>query len=102
VAGIGVDLIDFPGEAVPGGVMTSKLLDFALLYGPGVGLIGLMALLVLARFPLSHTRVVEVQRLLANRRGLIHSEVKPGEDARDAASAAGLSVSRSRRSDEHP
>jgi Na+/melibiose symporter-like transporter len=81
VAGIGVDLIDFPRVAVPGGVMTSKLLNFAFLYGPGVGLIGLMALLVLARFPLSHARVVEVQRLLANRRGLIHSEVKPGEDA---------------------
>lgn len=64
VAGLGVDLIGFPGEAALGGVAPGKLLNFAWLYGPGVGLIGLIALWVFARFPLDHAQVVEAQRLL--------------------------------------
>jgi glycoside/pentoside/hexuronide:cation symporter, GPH family len=86
VAGIGVDLIDFPGDPALGGVTPGKLLDFALLYGPCVGSIGLMALLVFARFSLDHGQVVEVQRLLAHRRG-----IERGND-RDPAGTPDLSA----------
>jgi hypothetical protein len=52
-----------------------------------VGSIGLLALLVFARFSLDHGQVVEVQRLLAHRRG----SIERGND-RDPAGAPDLSA----------
>ena len=68
VAGLGVDAIGFPVGAEPGTVSASVLRDLALIYGPGVGLIGLLAVILFSRYRLTRVRIEQVQHQLNHRR----------------------------------
>lgn len=64
LAGIFIDLINFPVHVAPGAVSIDVLHQLAWLYGPGVGLIGLIAVGIFARYDLTRARIHEVQSLL--------------------------------------
>jgi len=52
VAGISIDLIAFPTDLAPGLVPRQTLTHLALLYGPGVSLIGISAMVVFVQYSL--------------------------------------------------
>jgi Na+/melibiose symporter-like transporter len=68
VAGIGIDLIGFPKDVVAGEVAPQALTQLAWLYGPGVGLIGLAAVIIFLRYGLTRARIEQVQAALRSRR----------------------------------
>jgi len=68
VAGLGIDAIGFPVDAVPESVSAEVLRHLALIYGPGVGLIGLLAVGLFSRYRLTRNRIEQVQRQLIHRR----------------------------------
>ena len=79
-AGIGIDLINFPTEAVPDEVANEVLQKLAWLYGPGVGMIGLLAVTIFLRYPLTRACVERVQIELRTRRNAAISRLSPGRD----------------------
>jgi Na+/melibiose symporter-like transporter len=67
LAGIFIDLINFPVDVAPGEVSRDVLHQLAWLYGPGVGLIGLIAVGIFARYDLTRARIHEIQAVLITR-----------------------------------
>lgn len=61
VAGVGIDLIGFPKDVTQGEIATETLQQLAWLYGPGVGLIGLVAILIFTGYGLTRSRIEQVQ-----------------------------------------
>ncbi|MEH6579732.1 MAG: MFS transporter [Amphritea sp.] len=79
-AGIGIDLINFPTEAIPGAVSDEVLRNLAWIYGPGVGLIGLLAVAIFSRYSLTRARIDRVQIELRTRRDASVSRLSTGLD----------------------
>ncbi len=69
VAGVAIDLIGFPENAVPGEVAPGVVHHLGILYGPGIFFLGMLAFMFLRRYSLTRERVAEIQKLLADRRG---------------------------------
>ncbi len=68
LAGIAIDLIAFPENAVPGRVAPEVVRDLGILYGPGIFALGAAAFFYLVRYSLTRERVSEIQKTLADRR----------------------------------
>jgi Na+/melibiose symporter-like transporter len=68
IAGVAIDLIHFPENAIPGQVAPEIVRHLGMIYGPGVSLLGMLAFVFLVRYSLTRDRVAEIQRALAERR----------------------------------
>jgi Na+/melibiose symporter-like transporter len=68
IAGIGIDAIGFPKEAVPGEVPAHVLVSLASLYGPGIMLLAVISFVFLTRYRLDRERHLEITRALEARR----------------------------------
>jgi len=68
VAGIGLDLIAFPAGAAPEHVGPVQVLGLGLLAGPGVGMLAIVALVLLAGYRLDRARHQEIAQQLETRR----------------------------------
>ncbi len=68
VAGSGLDMIAFPVRAAPGTVPETTVTALGILYGPGVAIIALVAIVVLSRYRLDRARHEEIVRALLARR----------------------------------
>lgn len=68
LAGLAMDLIGFPLDAAPGSVASDVVWALGLIYGPGVGVLGLLAVVVFARYALTRERLAAIQATLAQRR----------------------------------
>lgn len=68
VAGWGLDLIDFPTRAVAGAVAAETVTGLAILYGPGIAFIAVIAIVVLSRYRIDSVRHAEIAAALALRR----------------------------------
>lgn len=64
IAGVAMDMIQFPTDAEPGAVASEMLRDLALIYGPGVGVIGLIALIIFSRYTVTRARIIKIQTAL--------------------------------------
>ena len=77
VAGIAIDVIDFPVGAEPGTVAADTILKLGLIDGPIAVIPGAIAVFFYLRYNLSRSRHVEIQASLAERKRLrIASELK--------------------------
>jgi Na+/melibiose symporter-like transporter len=68
LAGVAIDLIGFPENAVPGQVAPEVVRHLGVLYGPGIFVLGMLSFIFLVRYGLTRDRVAEIQRVLAERR----------------------------------
>jgi Na+/melibiose symporter-like transporter len=68
VAGVALDLIDFPRGAAPGSVDPAKVAALGLAVGPGLILLYLATLAFLARYGITRERHREIVDALARRR----------------------------------
>jgi Na+/melibiose symporter-like transporter len=78
IAGWGLDLIDFPIRAEPGTVPLETVNALAVLYGPGIAFIAVIAIVVLARYRIDRERHAEIAAALAAR---LHSPAPVRERA---------------------
>ena len=69
VAGVALDLIDFPRGAAPGSVEPAKVTALGLAVGPGLMLLYVATLAFLARYDITRRRHGEIVAALARRRG---------------------------------
>ncbi len=92
VAGWGLDLIDFPLRATPGTVPADTTAALAILYGPGIAVVAVAAIVVLSRYRITNARHAEIAAALAER----HAAVAPPADPPPAAAplAAGVTAPR--------
>ncbi|MBW2498997.1 MAG: MFS transporter [Deltaproteobacteria bacterium] len=71
-AGLMLDLIRFPADAVPGSVPQEALRSLAILYGPVVFLVVSMGCYAISRYSLTRQELVEIQaRLRARKRAAV-------------------------------
>jgi Na+/melibiose symporter-like transporter len=84
-AGWGLELIDFPARAAPGTVPVSTVNALAILYGPGLTVIAVVAIAFLSRYRIDRARHEEIMRVLVERR---ESERGVGSHAAGARRAA--------------
>ncbi len=68
VAGVGLDLINFPNDAVPGEVAVETVNRLGFLYGPGILFFCLIAALFMRNYPLTRQRHADIVRQLEARR----------------------------------
>lgn len=68
VAGAALWLIDFPTAAAPGSVPQDIVYRLAFLYGPGLSLIAVVAIVIMARYRIDRARHAEIAAALARRR----------------------------------
>jgi GPH family glycoside/pentoside/hexuronide:cation symporter len=68
IAGVAIDWIGFPENAVPGQVAPEVVRSLGVLYGPGIFALGMLSFVFLVRYGLTRDRVAEIQRVLAERR----------------------------------
>jgi Na+/melibiose symporter-like transporter len=68
IAGIGLDAIAFPAGAAVGAVGPTQVLGLGLLAGPGVGMLAVVAIALLAGYRLDRARHAEITRALDERR----------------------------------
>jgi Na+/melibiose symporter-like transporter len=69
IAGIGIDLIQFPTNAVPGEVSDEVVRNLGLLCGPATASLAIVSALLISRYGLHRERVAEIQAELLVRRG---------------------------------
>lgn len=67
VAGLAMDLIRFPAQAVPGSVDPEVLQSLGILYGPGIGLLAAIAIFALNGYSLDSRRHAEIVAALGRR-----------------------------------
>lgn len=60
VAGFAMDAIGFPAQAVPGAVDASVLQSLGILYGPGIGLLAIVAVFFMTGYSLDGRRHAEI------------------------------------------
>jgi Na+/melibiose symporter-like transporter len=68
VAGLGLDLINFPSRARPGELDPETVWNLGVLYGPGVIVFGALAVLILSGYQLTRERHHLILRELSTRR----------------------------------
>lgn len=68
IAGLGIDLIGFPPQAMPGSVPAERLVALGVFYGPGIAILAAMSLVVLARYRLDRGAHEAIAAALASRR----------------------------------
>jgi len=68
VAGVMLDLIQFPADAVPGSVSEETLRSLALVYGPVVLILVFMGCYAISRYSLTRDQLVEIQARLRARK----------------------------------
>ncbi len=61
LAGVCLDFIAFPTDAAPGDVPASTLAELGLLYGPGIGVVGLISFYFFSKYNISRKRHAEIQ-----------------------------------------
>jgi Na+/melibiose symporter-like transporter len=69
LGGIGIDLIDFPDQAMPEDVSADAVFSLGVLYGPGIMLFAVVALVFLSRYRIDRARHAEIVQELERRRG---------------------------------
>ena len=69
LAGVSLDLIAFPTQADPADVPAGKVTALGILYGPGIAIVAIAALVFLARYGIDRKRHAEIAMELARRRG---------------------------------
>jgi Na+/melibiose symporter-like transporter len=67
VAGVGLDAISFPTNALPGSVPPATVDSLAFLYGPGIGGLAVVAVAFLAQYRITRRRHREIAEELARR-----------------------------------
>ena len=67
VAGLGLDLIDFPLRAEPGTVPVATTDALGILYGPGIAFLAVASIIVLTRYRITTARHAEIAAALAHR-----------------------------------
>jgi glycoside/pentoside/hexuronide:cation symporter, GPH family len=67
-AGWGLELVGFPDRAAPGTVPIETVNALAILYGPGLSVIAVVAIAILARYRIDRARHEEIVRKLLERR----------------------------------
>lgn len=67
VAGLGLDLIDFPLRAEPGSVPLATTDALGILYGPGIAFLAVASIIVLSRYRITSQRHAEIAAALARR-----------------------------------
>jgi Na+/melibiose symporter-like transporter len=68
IAGVGLDLIAFPTNAAVGSVAPEVVRNLGLLYGPGLAVLAVVALLCFSRYRLTRARFEALRRELEERR----------------------------------
>jgi Na+/melibiose symporter-like transporter len=68
IAGVGLDLIAFPTSAAPDAVSASQVLGLGLLAGPGIGVLAVLAIVLLAGYRLDRQSHAAITLALAERR----------------------------------
>jgi glycoside/pentoside/hexuronide:cation symporter, GPH family len=68
VAGWGLELIDFPARAAPGTVAAGTVNALAFLYGPGLSVIAVIAIVILSRYRIDRARHEAIMTTLIARR----------------------------------
>ena len=86
LAGVMLDLIRFPADAVPGSVPEETLRSLAILYGPVVMLVVLMGCYAISRYSLTRDQLVEIQARLRAARA---ARMADGEAAAAATEESG-------------
>ncbi len=69
-AGLALDLIDFPLRATPGTVPLETTNALGIVYGPGIAIIAVAAIVVLSRYRITTARHAEIAAALAHRHEL--------------------------------
>ena len=69
LAGVTLDLIQFPAQAGPGSVASDKIFKLGLAVGPGLMLLYLLTLVFVSRYRLTRERHAEILAELARRSG---------------------------------
>lgn len=77
VAGLGLDLIDFPLRAEPGTVPIETTDALGILYGPGIAFLAVASIIVLTRYRITNARHAEIAAALARRAELAATAVPP-------------------------
>ena len=67
LGGVGLDLIEFPFQAAPGDVAPETVTALGVLYGPGVAILAVVAIVFMARYRIDRSRHAEITRALAAR-----------------------------------
>lgn len=69
IAGLGIDWIGFPSQAVPGTVAADKIVSLGILYGPGIAVLAVIAIGLMTGYALNKERhALVVEQLAARRR----------------------------------
>ncbi len=68
IAGAALGFIDFPANAIPGTVPEDIVHRLAFLYGPGLSLIVIVAIVIMSRYRIDRARHSEIVAALAARR----------------------------------
>ena len=68
IGGIGIDVIQFPMNAIPGEISPEIVRNLGFLCGPATAMLAILAGVFLSRYRLSRKRVLEIQATLAARR----------------------------------
>lgn len=80
LGGLGLDLIGFPAQASPETVPESTATALGVLYGPGIAVLAVVAIALLARYRLDRARHAEVRaELLRRRRDRGDGQVRQGD-----------------------
>lgn len=77
VAGWGLELIHFPARATPGTVPAETVNALAILYGPGLSVIAVIAIAVLSRYRIDRARHEQIMRALFERRAVDAPRPRP-------------------------
>jgi Na+/melibiose symporter-like transporter len=77
VAGLGLDAIDFPIRAQPGTVPQETIDALGVLYGPGIAVIAVVAIVILSRYRIDRARHEQIVAALLARRGLSADRTHP-------------------------
>jgi Na+/melibiose symporter-like transporter len=65
IAGIGVDWIEFPTQAMPGTVAADKIVSLGILYGPGIAILAVVAISLMTGYALNRERHAAIAEQLA-------------------------------------
>jgi Na+/melibiose symporter-like transporter len=85
IAGLGIDLISFPAQALPGEVAPTIVRNLGILYGPGIFGLAAISLAFMSRYRLTRERLHGIQAELSSRRAAAPEVSKVSEPVSAAA-----------------